>query len=501
MKVLSSVTSISIGLLNVFQLVAQKAPNILYIMSDDHSSEAISCYGGKLKDILPTPNIDRIGNEGIRFENAFCTNSISTPSRAVILTGKYSHKNGVYTLKDRLDPHQNNIAKIVQANGYQTAIIGKWHLGSEPQGFDYYSIFPAQGVYQNPDFYQMGDKVGTKFEFAKKLVINGYCDDIIASQSIDWMKGLGKNKPFMLMCQFKAPHRPWQFDERFKDLLKDVKIPEPSNMLDTYKGKGDYVTHLRMGLENLKPSDLKTPIPEGLTRDEQRKWAYQIYMKEYLRCVAGVDENVGRLLDYLDQSGLSENTIVIYTSDQGFYLGEHGWFDKRFMFEESLHSPLLIRYPKEIKPHTVNKKNMVLNLDFAPTLLDLAGIKPDPKMQGKSFRSLFSGKEVKNWRNAIYYRYWMHNDEEHHVPGHYGIRTQRYKLIFFYNKPLRMSGSGDEYASTSWELYDLHKDPLEMNNLYKNPRYKTIIKNLKSELINLKKEYDDEDNLMNESKN
>jgi arylsulfatase A-like enzyme len=477
-------------------LLAQNRPNIIYIMSDDHGSQAISSYGGILKNIMPTPNIDRIGNEGVRFESAFCTNSISTPSRAVILTGKYSQKNGVFTINDRLDPNQNNIAKILTNNGYNTAIIGKWHLGSEPQGFNYFSVLPGQGDYYDPKFFETGDSASTNFERTKKVQYMGYSTDIIADNSIKWLENRDKSKPFMLMCQFKAPHRSFVPAERHKDLLKNVTIPEPANIYDTYQGKGDYSERLRQKLENLNKEDLKVQVPKNMTRDEQRKWAYQLYMKDYLRCVAAVDENVGKLLDYLDKNGLTENTIVVYTSDQGFFMGEHGWFDKRMMYEESLHMPLLIRYPKEIKKGQVNKKDMVMNLDFAPTLLDFAGVAADKEMQGESFRSILDGKRPKNWRASIYYRYWMHEDPNHHVPGQYGIRTERYKLIFFYNQSLDKKGTGKLSFPPSWELFDLKNDPTEMHNLYGEKKYSKIILKLKSQLKDLKKQYGDEDKLM-----
>lgn len=489
----------SVLLSSVFvpQVIAGERPNILYIMSDDHSAQAISCYGGILKDVLPTPNIDRIGNEGIRFENAFCTNSISTPSRAVILTGKYSNKNGVYTLDDRLDINQNNVAKILQTNGYQTAVVGKWHLASEPQGFDYYSVYPGQGSYVNPVFLEKGEKVGTDFEYSIKKKVEGYSSDITADKTISWMENRDKSKPFMMMCHFKAPHRNWICADRHRDLLKDVTIPEPANLIDMYKGKGEYVKRLKTSLEDMKESDLRVPKPAGMTRDQERKWAYQVYMKNYLRCIAGVDENVGRLLEYLDKHGLAENTIVIYTSDQGFFLGEHGWFDKRMMYEESLRMPLLIRYPKEIKKGAVNKKDMIVNIDYAPTLLDFAGIPKDKDMQGVSFRPILIGKTPADWRQGMYYRYWMHDDNTHHVPGQYGIRTDRYKLIFFYNQPLGKNGAGKNSYPAEWELYDIKNDPMEMINLYPNKKYQKIITELKSQLKDLKKQYGDEDDLMN----
>jgi arylsulfatase A-like enzyme len=491
-KYLASITGISLTLTS---LSAQDRPNIVYIMCDDHAFQAISAYGGMLKDILPTPNIDRLAKEGMIFQQAFCTNSISVPSRAAILTGKYSHKNGVYTNADSIG-NQNNVAHILQNVGYQTALMGKWHLATEPQGFDYYSVLPGQGLYHNPDFITIGNEVGNNFEFAKKEKIQGHSTDIITDKTLKWMKNRDNNKPFMIMCHFKAPHDPWQPAERFKNLLSDVVVPEPANLFDTYEGKGEYVTRLKTSLEHMQRRHLKTDLPKKLTRDEFRKWAYQIYIKDYLRCVAGVDENVGRILDFLDENNLTENTIVIYTSDQGFFLGEHGWYDKRMMYEETLRTPLIIRYPKEVKKGRFNKKDMVMTIDYAPTMLDYAGIPIEADMQGESLRPILSGKTPKDWRKAIYYRYWMHDDDIHHVPGQYGIRTDRYKLIYFYNKPLGMKRAGNKSYPPSWELYDLKKDPSEMVNLYDNPRYSRIKETMKKELRNLKAYYEDEDDLM-----
>jgi arylsulfatase A-like enzyme len=333
----------------------EKRPNILFIMSDDHTAQAISAYGGFLGQYLPTPNIDRIGNEGARMNNCFATNSISTPSRACILTGQYSQKNGVYTLADALDRNLPTVAKELQQSGYQTAIVGKWHLASEPAGFDFYNVLPGQGRYYNPEFIRIGD--WNRGPNHKPLITEygGYSSDVIANEAIRYMQSTNGDKPFFLMCHFKAPHRHWDPPYHLMDLLKDVDIPEPANLLDTYEGKGAYAQQLRMSMEYMDSLDLKgDTIPANMTRDEKRHWVYQRYIKDYLRCVASVDENVGRILKYLDENGLAENTIVIYTGDQGFYLGEHGWFDKRLMFEEALRMPFLIRYPKEIKAGTVN---------------------------------------------------------------------------------------------------------------------------------------------------
>lgn len=485
---------LSIGATQTLFAADQKAPNIIYIMSDDHASQAISAYGGILSNILPTPNLDRIADEGVLLQNCFVTNSISTPSRGAILTGQYSQKNGVYTLQDKLDPDHPNVAKHLQQAGYQTAILGKWHLGSEPTGFNYYNVLPGQGRYHNPILIEKGQWGNdSRVECRKGKEYEGHSTDVITNEALKYIEGRDKNKPFFLMCHYKAPHRSWEPAERFKDLLKDVKVPEPENLLDTYEGKGQYTELLRMSMEHLNKRDLKTEIPEGMTRDEQRQWAYQIYIKDYLRCIAGIDENVGRILKYLDENGLTDNTVIIYTGDQGFFLGEHGWFDKRLMYEECLRMPFVMRYPKEIKPKTVNN-DIITNIDFAPLFLDYAGVKKPAQMQGESFRKNVIGQTPANWRTAMYYRYWMNADNDHNVTAHYGIRTERYKLVFFYGESLSMSGTKKvSVQPAEWELYDLKTDPLEMKNVYNDPENNALIKKLKTKLLELKQQYDDDD--------
>ena len=470
-----------------------KAPNILYIMSDDHTAQAISAYGGFLGTYLPTPNIDRIADEGVRLDNCFVTNSISTPSRACILTGQYSQKNGVYTLNDVIDRTRPNVAKDLQNAGYQTAIIGKWHLGTEPAGFGYYNVLPGQGRYHNPLMIKIGDwDKGTNGR-QQQTEYGGHSTDVIANDAIGFMQSIDRDKPFFLMCHFKAPHGPWEPAHRFLNLLEGITIPEPDNLLDQYEGKGQYTQQLQMSMEHLGDRRLKDKtIPENMTRDEIRHWAYQHFIKDYLRCVAGIDENVGRILKYLDDNGLTENTIVIYTGDQGFFLGEHGWFDKRLIYEEALRMPLLIRYPKEIKKGTVNS-DMVMNLDFAPLFLDYAGVSKPSYMQGESFRKNLTGQTPANWRTSMYYRYWMNNDGAHHVPAHYGIRTERYKLVYYYALPLGMKGANKSTLTPEWELYDLQNDPAEMHNIYNDPAHQNLIVQLKKELLQLKEKYEDRD--------
>tara|TARA_B110000093_G_C12951863_1_gene403001 strand:+ start:642 stop:2258 length:1617 start_codon:yes stop_codon:yes gene_type:complete len=483
-------------------------PNILYIMSDDHASNAISAYGSRLKDIAPTPNIDRIAKEGILMENVFCTNSICTPSRAVIMTGKYSQNNGVKTLDDDFDKEQENVAKILQKAGYQTAMIGKWHLHTEPTGFDYYNVLPGQGKYNNPVL----KEIGKPWKDHKKGGVKhkGYVTDVITDETIKWLDGRDKEKPFFLMSHHKAPHGLWEYAERHADLFKDVHIPEPeslwddknhgplkgakygSSISDRYATRNmlDQVTKGKWPTGNLDPA--------GMTHKELVSATYQKYLKDYLRTAAAIDENVGRMLDYLDENGLTENTIIIYTSDQGQFLGEHDYFDKRWMYEESLRMPFVMRYPKEIKPNQRNS-DMTLNVDFAPTFLDYAGIKTVPEdMQGKSFRENVKGNTNADWRTSMYYRYWMHM-AHHYNPAHYGIRTENYKLIFFYGLPLDATNksSKDEFHKTPtepyWELYDLKKDPNEMNNVYSDPAYTMIVKKLKEDLLKQKLEVGDTD--------
>jgi arylsulfatase A-like enzyme len=468
----------------------RKRPNIIFIMTDDHAAHAISCYGSKINK---TPNLDRLAREGMRFNNCFCTNSICAPSRAVILTGKYSHLNGVIDNAVEFDGSQQTFPKLLQKASYKTAIIGKWHLKSDPTGFDYWNILPGQGVYHNPVMIEMGER--------KKHT--GYVTDIITNLCLEWLKEREADKPFCLMYHHKAPHREWEPDDKHAKLYEDTDIPIPETFNDDYKTRCAAAHQQEMTVEqHLNKKDLKIDPPQGLTGQELKKWKYQRYIKDYLRCVASVDDNVGRLLDYLDTSGLTENTIVVYTSDQGFYLGDHGWFDKRFMYEHSLRMPLLVRYPKEIKAGSTND-DIALNLDFAPTFLDLASVTAPGDMQGRSLRPLLEGRTecrtnaapiphqlVRHkkyphrtsigaaWRTSMYYHYYEY-PAVHMVKRHYGIRTKRYKLIHFY------------YDIDAWELYDLEKDPNELNNVYDDPAYTDIVKQLKTELDRLRKEYKD----------
>ena len=481
-----------------------KQPNIIFIMSDDHASHAMSCYGSKINT---TPNLDRIANEGMRFDNCFCTNSICSPSRATILTGTYNHINGVTTLATHMDNTQQTFPKLLKKAGYQTAMIGKWHLGQGPEhcptGFDYWNVLPGQGEYVDPVMIEMGEK----------KVFKGYVSDIITDQCLDWIEQRDREKPFCLMYHHKAPHRPWVPDEKHTHMYEDEEIPYPVTFDDDYRNRAKAAAAAKMRIErDFRPTDVKVEPPdptvpqasldipdniaaysltptdgaEPLTfesSEELKKWKYQRYIKDYLRCVASIDDNVGRLLDYLDEAGLAEDTIIIYTSDQGFFLGDHGWYDKRFMYEESLRMPFIIRYPREIQAGSVNA-NMILNVDFAETFLDFAGVDVPGDMQGVSFRPLLQADVPEDWRTAMYYRYWMHG-AHHNVFAHYGIRTLRYKLIYYYSEPLGQEGALEQPEEPEWELFDLERDPYELRNVYYEPGYANVVKELKDELHRL----------------
>ncbi len=486
----------------------QQRPNIIFIMSDDHAYQAISAYGLGLNE---TPNIDRLANEGAMFTRSTVTNSISAPSRAVLLTGKHSFVNGKV---DNLQPFnwdQPNFPKLMQANGYQTAMIGKIHLDGIPQGFDYSMVLPGQGEYYNPDFFIDGERVRKE----------GYCTEIITEETLDWLKNKrDPNKPFAVLYHQKAPHRNWLPAPKYLNLYDDVTFELPETFFDDYEGRGRAAKeqemqvhgHARWGhdfkfivdpngdstgfhnqLKRMTPQQredwLAAYTPENeefkakykdMTEEEIALWKYNRYIKDYLRTIKSVDDGVGELLDYLEESGLAENTIVVYTSDQGFYLGEHGWFDKRFMYEESFRTPILMRYPKEIKAGIVIDK-LVQNLDFAPTFLDYAGIEAPEEMQGESFRKLVAGKTDK-WRDFAYYTYYEY-PAEHMVKRHYGVTTDRYKLMHFY------------YDIDEWELYDLKTDPKEMTNQYNNPEYAEVREMMHKKLEETREYYGDSDEL------
>ncbi len=489
--------------------MSEARPNIIFIMTDDHAAHAMSCYGSRINT---TPNMDRIANEGVRFDNCFCTNSICEPSRATILTGTYNHVNGVTTIGAHIDNRQENVAKILRRNGYQTALIGKWHLGQGPAhwptGFDHYNILQGQGPYFDPEMVCDGQK--KRYE--------GYTTDIITDLSLEWLAERDQNRPFMLMYHHKAPHRPWQPDDKHAHMYDDVEMPVPETFDDDYSTRSEAVRAARMTVDrHMNATDLKLKRdpdadrrrslepPEDITgyslttedgetvtfssQAELKNWKYQRYIKDYLRCVAAVDDNIGRVLDYLDAEGLTENTIVIYTSDQGFFLGDHGWYDKRFMYEESLRMPFVMRYPKEVEPGTVCT-DIMLNTDFAPTWLDYAGIEIPEYIQGRSFRGLLDGNSPDDWRTSMYYRYWMHLSH-HYVYAHYGVRTLRYKLIYYYSDACDQPNTIDEPKEKEWELFDLERDPHELNNVYSDPAYAEVVKELKDELHRLQADVGD----------
>jgi len=461
-------------------------PNLLFIMSDDHASHAMSCYGSRINQ---TPHLDRIAEGGMRFDNCFCTNSICTPSRATILTGTYNHVNGATTLATPMDNRLLTFPKLLQQNGYQTAVYGKWHLGTGPQhcptGFDDWAVLPGQGLYHNPTFIFKGPDGGTW------RTVKGYVTDTITDMCLDWLQRRDRNRPFCLLCHHKAPHRPWEPDEKHAHLYLNEEIPEPETLYDDYANRASAAAaaEMRVGV-HMNARDLKCEPSRDLPEHEMRQWAYQRYIKDYLRVVASIDDNVGRLLDYLDAEGLTDDTVVIYTSDQGFFLGDHGWYDKRFMYEESLRMPFILRYPREVRPGTAND-DIVLNVDFAPLFLDLAGVPIPDEFQGHSFRPLLQGRTPHDWRQAMYYRYWMHK-AHHNVYAHYGIRTKRYKLIYYYSDALDQPGAIDETYDPEWELFDLEKDPYELSNVYDDPEYAGVVRELKSELHRLQEEVGDE---------
>jgi len=475
-------------------------PNILFIMSDDHTSQAWGLYGGVLKDYVQNLNIKRLADEGVVLNNSFCTNSICVPSRAAILTGQYSNKNRVYTLNDALDPDSLNIAKILQEHGYKTAIIGKWHLKKEPSGFDYYNVLHDQGRYWDPI-------LRTKENFNKEAkdwdIHPGFSTDVITDLSIKWLDTIDKNTPFLLMTHFKATHEPFDYPERFKDLYKDIEIPEPKSLFD-FSPETTGRSFVGQKLENLEwrwKQATKDPeawwckypgLPfstEGMDSIAKRKYTYQKLVKDFMRSGAVIDDNIGKILDYLESSGLAENTIVIYTADQGYFLGEHGFFDKRLIYEESLRMPFVIRYPKEI-PAGRRLDDIILNIDFAALFADYANVTLPATMQGRSFRNNLKGKTPENWRTTAYYRYWQHAPIR---PGHFGIRNERYKLAFFYGQPLNMTGVSKEITKAAWEFYDLKVDPNENTNAYNDPSYEKIIAEMKVELQKQREYYGDTD--------
>lgn len=476
-------------------------PNILFILSDDHTSQAWGIYGGILADYVHNPNIRRLASEGVVLDNCFCTNSISSPSRASILTGAYSHKNGVYTLADSLDTSLPTLATLLNQSGYQTALVGKWHLKSQPQGFDYYSIFYDQGVYRDPLFINSSDPWPGNRNFGE--CVQGFSTDIVTEKAIEWIKDSNKEQPFLMCCHFKATHEPYDYPIRMNHLYDGVVFPEPKNMMDwgpETNGRGFVGQKLeeigrRWEAASADPDKWWCRYPglpfstEGMQRTAARKAIYQKYIRDYLRCGATVDDNIGKLLQTLDEMGIADNTIVIYVSDQGYFLGEHGFFDKRMFYEEAARMPFVIRYPKKL-PAGKRVNDLILNIDFAPTLAQFAGIQPGEEMQGHSFADNLCGKTPKDWRKSFYYRYWTHHTIR---PAHIGIRNERYKLIFYYGDPLDMTDGQESPTQPVWDFYDLEKDPKENCNVYDKKEYAPIIEQMKKEMKKLRKEVGDED--------
>jgi arylsulfatase A-like enzyme len=472
---------------------AADRPNIIFIMSDDHAAHAISAYGSRVNT---TPNIDRLAREGMRFDNVFVTNSICTPSRAAILTGQYSHRNGVPVF-NRFDSSRQTVARLLQAGGYYTGMIGKWHLGSDPAGFDYWEILPGQGAYMDPLFYTAN---------GEKTYSGRYVTDVITDLALDFIRNRPAAKPFFLMMHHKAPHRNWVPEEKYRKQFEHRWIPEPPTLWDTYVTRTDALHENQQRVSaDLTRRDLKLEPPAGLagpdlqrwlntkpdevtidaggrtvtlTGEALTRWKYQRYMQDYLATVQSVDDSVGRVLGLLDSTGLSTNTIVIYTSDQGFFLGDHGLYDKRFMYEECLRMPFLVRWPAGIKAGAVARE-MGLNVDFAPTFLDAAGLPVPADMQGRSLVPVLKGQTPADWRTSMYYRYY-HDPGDHNTRAHYGVRTMTHKLISF-------------WKTGQWELFDLVNDPLELHNLYGQPGHEQITAELKAELLRLKQALGDED--------
>ena len=495
----------------------EERPNIVFIFSDDHAPHAIGAYDGWLKSVNPTPEIDQLAEQGMLFENSFCTNSICGPSRAVIQTGKHSHKNGFMDNGDSFDWNQQTFPKLLQGTGYQTAIFGKSHLKGKPQGYNEWAVLPGQGLYYNPDFYTKDGQI----------TIQGHCTDVVTDMAVDFLENKrDTNKPFMLMVQHKAPHRNWMPAARHLSLYDDIDLPEPATLFDTWEDKAPPARHQETSIIDYmhlnydlfvdltpdftqgKPSKSEDPSSwrnmQRMSEEQMRvwrdaygpkdvafhaanlsgkdllRWKYQRYAKNYLRTIKGVDESVGRLVATLDELGLSDNTIVIYSSDQGFFIGDHGWYDKRWMYEESLKMPFIIKWPNVITPGSRQQK-MIQNIDYAETFLDIAQAAIPDDMQGRSLLPLLKGESVNDWRDSIYYHYYEY-PSVHMVPKHNGIRTERYKLMHFY-----------EFGE--WEFYDLENDPEELNNLYGKSEFAELIETHKAKLASLQEYYDDDSEL------
>ncbi|WP_109831907.1 sulfatase family protein [Reichenbachiella versicolor] len=517
---------------------APKQPNIIYIMSDDHTTQGIGVYGSRLASLNPTPTLDKLASEGIVFDNCYVTNSICTPSRAAIITGQYSQANGVLDLEGHILPEKQYLPKEMKKLGYQTAIVGKWHLHEEPSEFDFYTVLPGQGKYFNPKFRVRGDKPWPN----STIKTEGHSSDVITDLTLDWLKnGRKKDQPFFLMHHYKAPHDDFEYAPRYEDYLADTFIPEPESLYEygnhgsvATRGVNDSLTrfvgssvshrnlirrqanNIYKGTEESRAYGVAAEVLEGEfvpfdhSDPKEREYTskvYQDYIKYYLRCVKGVDDNLARLFKYLEEEGLMDNTVIIYTGDQGFMLGEHDYIDKRWMYDESMRMPFIVRYPPSIKSGS-RTDAIINNTDFAPTMIELAGGTVPEYMQGHSFKYILEneGEEPEGWQQSTYYRYWMHLAHRHQNPAHFGIRTKDYKLIFFYGKywvdtddpnaDWNKKSWGNAFTihtPVAWEFYDLKNDPKEMNNAYADPAYTDIIADLKEQLAAKRKELNEED--------
>ena len=456
-------------------------PNIVVVLTDDHAAHAIGAYGSVVNH---TPHIDTLAADGVRVDHCFCTNALCAPSRASILTGTYSHVNGVTTLRTPLDTSQPTFVTALRQVGYRTAVFGKWHLGDgpdhDPQGFDAWELLIDQGEYFDPRFRHDGGL----------HVRPGYATDVITDLALGWLDDIDDDRPYCLLIHHKAPHRPWEPDAAHAGMFTDP-IPVPATFDDDYASRTDAARRAAMRIaDHLTAEDLKVDPPGELAGEALTRWKYQRYMEDYLACVASVDDNVGRVLERLDERGELDDTIVIYTSDQGFFLGDHGWYDKRFMYEQSIRMPMLVRYPPAIPAGAVVDA-MVTNVDIAPTLLDAAGARPVAPMQGRSFWPLLTGRSSAPIHDAVYYRYFENDDDSHHVQAHYGVRTTRAKLVYFYNDGLGLPGTGDSGPPAGWELYDLVADPDEVVNRYDDPTLRPLRDELTAHLHRLQAELGD----------
>ncbi len=494
--------------------------NILFIMSDDHTTQAIGTYGSRLSRLDPTPALDQIAREGTRFDNVFATNALCSPSRATIISGQHSQANGVLDLSGQLPREKQHLPRLMSGSGYETAIIGKWHLQAEPAAFDYYSVMPAQGSYLDPSFHARGDKAWP----SNRIHYEGHSTDVVSDQAIDWLASRSNEKPFFLMLHFKAPHDMFEYAPRYEDYLADTEIPEPASMY-AQPNFGSVATRgLGTSISRRDPSRNMGKwmgIDDDVSEPEYTHLAYQEYVKRYLRTVKGVDDNIARVIAALKKANLYDKTIIIYTSDQGIFLGEHDLVDKRWMYDEAMRMPFILRHPD--KKEAPKRSDLLIdNTDFAPLILDLAGVEAPDYMQGRSFSTVLDGKEPQEWRTAVYNRFWMHR-AYHDVPGHFGIRTKKYKLIFFYGVDYKeRSACTDEggfkpgvqrkeyydcanvrageavprshlATPAAWEFYDLQNDPEELNNRYGDPEYADIIAELKVELARLRQDLNETD--------